>query len=240
MAFRTQAKACAYLIAFSWAALSAFGQTSVYPVRHRHLFGGSMGKLSVGAESISFTERGHDAAHSRQWRYDDIQRLVLEPTTLQIVTYEDRKWELGRDRVYDFDRIPPDFARHWYPFFAKHLDRRFIAALSDENVKAQWTIPAKLLKGRSGAQGVLRVASDAVVFQTDSRRQSRTWRISDINAVSSADPLELTITTRERDFRFALKQELTNARFNELWRRVTMTSKGLQILSSTKSTGEQQ
>ncbi|HVW86510.1 MAG TPA: hypothetical protein VHB50_17610 [Bryobacteraceae bacterium] len=224
-----------------WLALACpvAAQSREYKVRHQHFRHGGEGILVIDADAISFEEHGKQAKHSRQWRYDDIQQLVLSPETLKIVTYEDQRWELGRDRVYVFDRLPPEFARDWYPVFASHLDRRFVAALADEKVKPDWRIPAKLIHGRGGSEGVLLAAASTVVYMSNRPGESRTWRIGDIENVSSSDPFDLTITTRERAFRFQLKQVLSEARFTDLWRRVNRAN-GLQILISNHSTGERQ
>jgi hypothetical protein len=79
-----------------------------------------------------------------------------------------------------------------------------------------------------------------VVFRADAPQQSRTWRIGDIDNVSSSGPFDLTITTFERagtsyaghkDFHFALKRPLAEAEYNALWATVNQ-AKGLKILNS--------
>jgi hypothetical protein len=77
---------------------------------------------------------------------------------------------------------------------------------------------------------VILVGRDRVVFRTTTDGQSRTWRIGDIDSVSSSGPFDFTITTYENDFRFELKQVLPEARYEELWRTVNR-AKGLQILN---------
>jgi hypothetical protein len=236
MAFRTETKAGArvmFRIALMCPMLPfpALAQTGTYEVRHLHLHNGGMGTLRMNENSISFEERGKQAKHSRQWKYDDIQELVLGAETLRIVTYEDPRWDLGRDRVWTFDRLPAALAKDWYPILSKSLDRRFVAALADERVEAEWQIPVKLVHGRSGSQGAILAGADRVVYKSGQPGESRTWRIGDIENVSSSDPFDLTITTHEREFRFQLKQALPGRRFDEMWRRVNQ-AKGLQILSA--------
>jgi hypothetical protein len=234
MAFRTEAKACAGLILCVTFALGATTQT--YNVRHRHLRNGGPGVLRIDEKSISFEEAGKQAKHSRTWKYDDIQELILGPETLRIVTYEDSRWELGRDRVYVFDRMPASVAADWYPVFRTRLDARFVAALADEQAKPEWEMPAKLVHGRTGSQGVVLVGADRVVYRSGQPGESRTWRTGDLENVSSSGPFDLTITTHEREFRFQLKQAMSEERYQELWMRVNQ-SRGLQILS--KGSGKQ-
>jgi hypothetical protein len=242
MAFRSETKAGARMIArliLVWATVASplFAQT--YNVRHRHLRQGGEGVLTIGETFLSFEEAGKQARHSRRWGYDDIQELVLAPDTLRVVTYEDQRWELGRDRVYVFDRLPAELAGNTYPMLAKRLDQRFVAALADERVVPAWQTPAKLAHGREGSHGLLLFGSDQVVYKSTGPGESRTWRITDLENVSSSDRFDLTIATHERDFRFQLKQPLPEIPFRQLWRRVNL-AKGLQILTSNNPTGDLQ
>ena len=232
MAFRIEAKACAGLIL--WVSLAAAAPS--YSVRHQHLRHGGAGILRIDESGVTFQEAAKGAKHSRTWKYDDIQELVIGPDMVRIVTYEDNRWELGRDRVYVFDHVPASLAADWYPVFRARLDQRFVAALADDQVKAEWQIPAKLMHGRGGSQGVLLVGEDRVVYKSAQRGESRTWRIGDLENLSSSGVFDLTVTTHEREFRFQLKQPLSEARYQALWMRVNQ-ARGLQILSAVKGVG---
>jgi len=233
MAFRTETKACAGLIL--WTALAA--ADPAYDVQHKHLRHSGAGVLRIDESSVSFEETGKQTQHSRTWKYDDIQQLTLGLDTVRIVTYEDNRWELGRDRVYVFDHVPATVARDWYPVFRARLDQRFVAAFADDQVNMEWEIPVKLMHGRAGSQGVLRMAEDRLVYNTGQDGESRTWRIRDLENVSSSGPFDLTLTTQEREFRFQLKQPLTETRYQQLWMRINQ-SHGLQILTTAKQPPE--
>ena len=243
MAFRIETKTGAglilWLILWLASASAAWGAARSYDVRHRHLRNGGPGVLRIDENSVSFEEGGKKVNHSRQWKYEDIQELVLGPETLRIVTWEDNRWELGRDRVYRFDRLPAKLAADWYPAFRARLDRRFVAALADDSMKPEWQAPVKLVQGRGGSHGILLVGTDQMVYKTSEAGRSRTWRIGDVENVSSSDVFDLTLTTHEREFRFRLKQALPEPRYNELWRRVNRAN-GLQILTSNDRTGDRQ
>jgi hypothetical protein len=230
MAFRSEAKACAGLI-FLCAGFALGAPTETYNVRHKHLRNGGAGVLRIDENAISFEEQGKQAKHSRTWKYDDIQELTLGPETLRIVTYEDNRWELGRDRVYLFDRMPARVAADWYPVFRTRLDARFVAALADEQAIPDWQIPAKLVHGRGGSEGVVQVDAGRVVYKSNQPGESRTWRIGDVENVSSSGAFDLTIATQERDFRFQLKQPMSEERYQELWMRVNR-ARGLRILNT--------
>lgn len=222
MALRTQIRIGAFLIV----AVALGAQPFTYNVGH--------GVLRITDSYISF----EDKKHSHEWKYSDIQQLSLSPERMRLLTYEDQRWKLGRDRAYVFDHLPPQMAEQLYPFLPSMLDQRFIAELSSSAVQPLWQSDVKLQRGRGGSQGTLVVGESVIVYQTKSSGQSRTWRYQDIDNLSSSGPFELTLMTFERsgwnrgtpsEFRFQLKVFLPESRYNELWRRLN-AAKGLQLL----------
>jgi hypothetical protein len=224
MAFRIEKRITAVLI---WAAALAGAQPLTFQVRHEHLRGGAAGTLSIDADSVSFQEQAKEGKHSREWRYEDIQQLSLSSGTLRILTYDDQKWQLGRDRDFVFDRLGEGLVTMARPLFEAKLGRRFVASLADEDLHVLWQAGVKLRHGLSGSQGALLVGDDRIVYQSHAAGESRTWRFEDIDSISTGGPFDLTITTGERspwrhagptEFRFQLKEELAENRYNDLWR----------------------
>jgi hypothetical protein len=170
--------------------------------------------------------------HSRVWRYAEIQRLELAPGHVRILTYEDVGWQLGRDRDFRFDHLPPDLAARVHPFLTARLDQRYLAHVADLSAKPAWELPAKLLLGRGGSNGSLKVAANQIVFDGGERGESRTWKLSDITNVNSPDPFELTITTIEGENRVQLKAALAEDRYRELWQTISQFH-GLRVFEST-------
>jgi hypothetical protein len=97
-----------------------------------------------------------------------------------------------------------------------------------------WSLPVKHLGGinlklklrTTSTEGTLAFGPDKITYSTAARDDSRTWRYSDIDSISSSGPFQLTITTFEqakshyldrKGFNFQLKQSITEARYNELW-----------------------
>jgi hypothetical protein len=145
------------------------------------------------------------------------------------LTYEDQKWQLGRDRDFVFDRLPEGMTEQVYPLLTRSLDQRFIAELADPDVHALWQAGAKLRHGLGGSQGSLLIGDDRIVYRAKAPGESRTWRLQDIDNIATAGPFDLAVTTLERsdwrhagpaEFRFELKQPLSEDRYNELWRRI--------------------
>jgi hypothetical protein len=218
---------------------AALAEPATFTVRHEHLRKGRTGTIEIGENSISFQEDEKNPKHSREWKYEDIQQMTLSPTELRILTYEDQKWKLGLDREYTFDRLPKEFAAQVYPMFRRRLDQRFVADLADPDITPLWKVGAKLHQGLGGSVGTILVGSDRIVYQAD-KGQSHTWRDGDIDNISSSGPFDFSITTLERsawhhgsptEYHFQLKEEMHEARYNQLWRRLNRR-KGLQILSS--------
>lgn len=196
-------------------------------VRHQHLRKGAIGRFEIGENSISFKETGKKSKHSWEWKYEDIQQLTLSPTELRILSYDDGKWQFGRDREYVFDQLPKDFASQEYALLRTRLDQRLIAHLGDPDVKPLWQIGAKLLHRFGGSQGMLLVGEDQIVYRTDNG-ESHAWPYNDIENISTSGRFDLSVTTSERsgwsrgsvtDYHFQLKQALTEERYNDLWRR---------------------
>src|ERR1051326_7660150 len=210
-------------------------------VRHRHWRHGAEGVLRISDDAIVFEEGGKHKDHSRKWRFEDIEQPTLSSNVLRILTYEDRRWQFGRDREFVFDNLPEDLVTNLYPEFSRQLDQRFVATLPDQNVHPVCQLPTKLLLRSGGPQGTLLVGKELIAFRTDSPGGSRIWRIKDIDSISSSGPFDLTITTFERsgenyanhkDFHFELKRAMAESDYNALWRKVN-ESKGLQILNSS-------
>jgi hypothetical protein len=168
--------------------------------------------MTVDENGVRFTGA---KKHAWSWKYEDIQQLRLAPESIHILTYQDSKLRLGKDREYNFTgKIP---AEELYPLLKDRMDQRFVAAVGQANGLPTWSLPAKHLRPIVGSEGTLSFTADAIVYSTPARAESRTWRYSDIESVSSSDPFQLTITTLEKGFNFQLKQPITEARYNDLW-----------------------
>ena len=232
MAFRTQA---ATLVIFFGAHCAVSAQNLIFPVRHDHgdihLHKGGEGVLTFTDEIVRWEENKRPA-HSRSWRYAEIQRLELAPGRIRILTYEDAGWQLGRDREYSFDHLPSDLAACVHSLLMGRLDARYLAHLADPSVTPAWEVPGKLLLGRGGSNGRLKVTANQIVFDGGERGESRTWKLSDITNVNSPDPFELTLTTIEGENRIQLKAALAEDRYQDLWRTISQFH-GLKVFQSS-------
>jgi hypothetical protein len=197
MAIR-QAAICLILSAAAWA--------QQFPVRHQHLRRYCTGTMTVDEKGITFAGPKHE---SWEWPYQDIQQLTLTPQSIHILSYKDSSVLLGRDVTYKFTGVIP--AVELYSRWSATLDQRFVAALDEAGELAGVKFPAKLLELTKGAEGTLVFAADLVGFG------AHTWRYTDIQSIASSGPYQLTLTTLGRQFRFQLKQPITESIYNQLW-----------------------
>jgi hypothetical protein len=214
-------KAASSIILAGWMGVTA-ASAAQFPMRHEHIRKGCDGVMTVDDSGVRFAG---PKGHSWDWKYTDIQQLQLEPGRIRILSYKDDKWRLGADREFEFTGAPPyeTLLRVWKDI----MDQRFVAVLPPlANVEGVFSIPAKHLKRISGSEGALVFGDDSIAYATSAPGESRTWRYSDIDNISSSGPFQFTITTFERatshygdrkGFNFQLKQPITEARYNEIW-----------------------
>ncbi|MGA2185211.1 MAG: hypothetical protein ABSH47_19505 [Bryobacteraceae bacterium] len=177
---------------------------------------------SLGAQPLTFTARKHTLTvddsgvtlDQRHWTYTDIRRLTLASNRLAILTYKNRKW-------HAVDHLPDGAAAQLYPMFRQRMDQRFVAELPDPDVQPLWRMPAKVERGWKGANGMLIVGADRIVFETAVHDASRTWRYTDIANISHSGIFDLSLSTHlGTEVRFSLKEPLTEERFHALWLRL--------------------
>ena len=193
--------------------LSSAACAQQFPVHHEHLRKFCAGTLTVDEHGIRFSG---PKGHAWSWPYGEIQQLTLRAGSIHILSYKgSSNWKLGKDVAYTFTGIFPIelLERQW----SAQLDQRFVAAVSVGQASglSGLKFPVKQLGLTKGTQGTLTFAGDAVVYDTPS--DPRTWRYSDIQFISSANPFQLTVTTLEKQFHFQLKQAITESTYNQLW-----------------------
>lgn len=180
------------------------------------------GTMTVDERAISFQGVKKD---SWRWSYPDIDELKLGEHSVRVTA----------GRTYEFRGDVPAAV---YALWKDRLDQRFVAELADRGVQPDWRIGVKHRIHRTSAEGELEFGRDRIVFASARPDDSRTWRISDIENISSSGPFELTIVTFERarldygdrkQFNFQLKEVLSEARYNELWLKINQQNRRIQI-----------
>ena len=182
-----------------------------FEVKHDHLRKFCVGTLTIDEAGLSFSG---PKGHAWTWPYAEIQQLTLYPGSIRVLSYKDRSnWKLGKDVSYTFTgKFPIDaLERQW----SAKLDERFVDAAGQNSGMAGIKFPVKQLGLIKGTQGNLTFGESSVVF--DAARNARTWRLKDIQFISSAGPFQLSIMTLEKQFDFQLKQAISESTYNQLW-----------------------
>jgi hypothetical protein len=202
-------------------AAALWASAAQFPARHEHINGHCNGVFTVDENGVAFRGAGD---HAWSWSFEDIQELKLFPNRVEVLTYKDDWKRLWRDRRYVFSGTVP--VEELAPLFSARMDQRFVLASAPAGPVGEWEIPAKHRTRFSGSEGTLVFAPESIFYSTRAKGESRTWRFSDIDSISSSGPFQLTVTTFERamshygdrkDFNFDLKQPITEARYNQLW-----------------------
>ena len=235
----------------------SYGAEVRFDVRHQRALKDHPGVLTIDDTGISYqqalTEKQQKKPpkkppelESVRFDYQDVQELWLSPDKLVLVTYKDRPWFLGIDKEYTFFPVGEQSFAEAYPMLKEKLDQRFVAALADPEATPLWEIPVKLLGFIQGSEGVLQVGPNRIVYKTERKGNSRTWRYQDIENISTSGPFQLTLTTFERakthygslkGFNFQLKQRLDERQYELLWKQLNR-GKGLQFLTLQAETDQ--
>lgn len=182
-----------------------------FAVVHGHTLRDCRGTLVIGPTGIRY-EAGRES-DTRAWNWTDIRELRVEsPRELSLVTYEDQKRLLGRDRVFHFRLIDGDIT----PALAQELAAwaarpPVLAVLPPESLPPLFQIPVKHRHLTGGCVGELRVYAEHLEFRSaELPTHNRFWRWSDLAAFSQPERflwLIHTFAAGEDTLTFDLRQD---------------------------------
>lgn len=198
-----------------------------YPVRHRHLLKDCHGLLKIHADGVEYTTE--HAKDRRKWKFGEIRTFeVKSPTEISLVTYEDQKRWAGKDKVFEFTLLDKKATSELSAFLLTKVSRPMKLALIPENLeKPVFEIPVKHLRTISGTTGVLKIYGDTVVYETSAPRDSRYWRIKDIQRFGHPDRFRFQIVSYvpqaggpTESYNFQLFEDLPEGVYEYLWTRL--------------------
>jgi hypothetical protein len=206
------------LLLMAWlAAQTAIAQT--FPVVHKKAFWpDGRGELMVTAGAIEF-HAAEKEKNNRRWSYADIQSLDrVNGAELRILTYEDNKWELGRDREYRFILTGGEISDALFETLQARLKKPVTDRVVHAGGASAYEVPVKHLHTFGGCEGRLFFTANTVAYKTPHARDSREWRLdTEVESVWSHDPYHLEIHvyennrrefSRTRVYAFTLKEPL--------------------------------
>ena len=199
-------------------------------VKHDHGLRSCRGELVFRDDGVEYvTSHKEDA---RTWNYVDIQQLGLKSDKkISVVTYEDRKLQFGKDKIFNFEitegSIPPALAG----MLQTRLTKPLVSAVIPEIPAARYQLPVKHQHALGGCQGDLEIGEQQVVYKTSHRSDSRIWRYEDLSSIGSTGPFQLRLSGMERtngehgaekNFIFDLKRRLDPEIYDFLWGKINL------------------
>jgi hypothetical protein len=216
------------LTAFFLAPKLVSAQSFEFSVEHQHTFRNCRGTLTITSDKIEYkTTHKKD---SRTWQYIDIRQIKVEsPTTLEIVTYEDQPRMIGRDRIFKFRLLEGQITQEVSALLMAKATRPLVTSVMPvTGGSPTFEMPVKHLHTFGGCEGVLRIYSDRVTYEsTDEPTDSRYWRYADVQNFGQPTRYRFEITTFEdklagptKVYNFQLKEEFSARAYDYLWLRV--------------------
>lgn len=196
-----------------------------FQVRHDHGLKSCRGELLFAEDEVVFTAANQK--HSRTWSYRDIQQIGLTAADqLTLLTYEDRKLLLGKDRSFRFLLTQGTADQALWSFLQGKVTRPLVSDVIPSEIPAKYKIPVKHQRRVIGTEGFLEIAERYVIYRTRVKGDSRIWRYEEIDSIGSTGPYQLRITTMERvhgeiggdkNYIFNLKERLAPEAYDFIW-----------------------
>jgi plastocyanin domain-containing protein len=208
--------------------LMATAQSFEFPVERERLLRNQRGTLVITPEGIEYRTDQKD--ESRSWRYKDIQQIKIEsPTEIVILTYEDQRRMLGRDRIFRFRLLEGKITSEVGALLVAKASRPVATSVVPKSDgEPKYEIAVKHPHAFGGCEGALKIYPDHVTFESaDKPEHSRYWRYSDIQGFSHPSRYRFDITTFEDKFGgptkvydFQVKEDLPATAYDYVWVRV--------------------
>jgi hypothetical protein len=197
-----------------------------FKVEHIRSLRNHYGTLTV--DNVGIKYKSDRDKRSLAWKFRDIQQLKLEPPFFEILTYEDQKWKLGKDRIYRFKIIEGSIDARLSDFLRQRISGTFVTAIAPETSdEPEYRVPVKHRLVLGGSEGILQVYDDRVVYRSQSARDSRVWTYRQIESFAFPSAREFELLTDEKEFggptrtfRFQLKEPLPESAYDFLWVRI--------------------
>ena len=202
----------------AWLAVQTAAAQTLPVIHKRALWPDGRGELILSVDTIEFRSAAKQK-NSRKWSYPDIQHLDRVTTNeLVILTYEDRKWELGRDREFRFLLTEGEISDELFATLRARLNKPATDRVVPEVMTSVYEVPVKHLHAFGGCEGRLLFTGSTAVYKTSHEHDSREWRLdTDVESVWSQDRYHLEIHvyenhrrefSRTRVYSFVLKEPL--------------------------------
>lgn len=179
---------------------------------HRSLNKALPGALVIDNDGVEF----QSTKLKQRWAFVDIHTFDVASHNLTLWTYQRRPWHEPGERPFRFalrEAIPLGVAARLSERVEKPV--RNGVPLSEPQPVVE--IPAHRRTWFGGSNGTLRLNNGGIDYITEERRDSRSWRWSDIQTIANPSPYELRVTAYREIVEFDLKKALPRAVFERMW-----------------------
>ena len=212
-----------------WSALILVGAACLHAqtfeaIQKRRFASDRRGEIHITSQSIEF--KALKEKTSRRWTYEDIQYFDrISEQEFTILSYEDQKWKLGRDRQYNFVLTAGALDDALFQSISTRIGRPVTNRVVNGVVSGasgpqedRYHLAVKHLHGLGGCEGQLIFSDDTILYSTEHRKDAREWRSDrDVESVWSSNSYHLELHVRDnnrrefsrtRVYKFDLKQPL--------------------------------
>ena len=196
-------------------------------VEHEHMLRNCRGTLTIAPEKIEYkTDHKED---SRTWNYAELKQIKVEsPTSIELVSYEDQKRMLGRDRIFKFKVFGGEISSEASALLMEKVARPLVTnVIPVTEGTPDFEASIKHLHAFGGCLGTLRMYPDSIIYESkDMPSDSRYWRYGDVQNLSQSERFRLEIVTFEDKFggpkayNFQLREEFPQRAYDYVWARV--------------------
>ena len=210
-----------------------------YKVELDRMIGHRDGELIITDKGVEYHAKREK--ESRTWAYADIKLFeILSPTRLRIHTYKDLKLYLGADESVTFKMVEGQLDHAVSNFLRGRTTRPFVTSLVEENAQTSIAeIPVKHSHRFGGCEGVLKVYTDKLEYESKTGHNSRSWRWMDIRSVGRSDIYRFEVETFEpqigvssRSFNFVLKERMADEIYELIWGRVYRPTPLIRVIET--------
>ncbi len=194
-------------------------------IQQKKLWPDGGGQIEITEQAIAY--RAEKESESRTWNYPDIQFFDrISSREFTILTYEDQRRWLGRDKQYHFVVTEGELTDALFQTIRSRLGKPAANRVIPGLEAVEYEVAAKHLHTFGGCEGTLRFTKDAIAYVTEKENDAREWSLArDVRSVWSADRSRLQIHvyennrrefSRTRVYRFSLKEPLDGAYYRRL------------------------
>jgi hypothetical protein len=210
--------------------LSAAIQTlaaQTYPVIHQKaLWFDGKGEVQFSDDAIEY--RASNEKRSRRWLYQDIQHFDrISKKEFIVLSYEDQRWKLGRDRSYRFIITDGELTDAVFDEISRRLGKPVTnRVVKKSSVEKAYELPVKHLHTFGGCEGDLVFSGNAAYYVTGHAKDAREWKLDrDVESVWAPNRYQVELHvydnnrrefSQTRVYRFQLKEPLDPEWYHDL------------------------